>query len=179
MGGITAGSLIAGFLVWLVWRHKPVVKPTGRPAGPPPPILRSTRGEPPTPTELMGWQIDRVREVAAALFETEGFRVELRSKGGDVDLALRRGSEVSPSVLVCCRHAGSGLVQGRPVRELLAAVAVEGAQQGWCLSPGGFSLEAREFSRDHGIVLLGAEELIERLRALPPLAMASVVSRGT
>jgi len=142
------------------------------------PVLRSVRGEPPTPTELMGWQIDRVREIAAALFEAEGFRVEVRPRGSDVDLALTRGSETSPSILVCCRPAGAGLVQGRPVRELLAAVAVEGAQVGWAVSPGGFSLEAREFSREHGIVLLGAEELIERLRALPPLAMASVLSRG-
>ncbi len=176
LGGL-AGIGIAGFLVWLLWLHKPKVAmaspkallatPTSRKGG---------RVVPPSLVTVAHWPFPRVKAVAAALFEAEGYTVEQRGSG-EVALALTKRGQTTP-ILVSCRPALGGLAPARVVRELFGTVTVEGAEAGWFVSLSGFSGEASEFAREHGLVLIDAQEFIARIGALPPDKMSNVNAHG-
>jgi hypothetical protein len=63
------------------------------------------------------------------------------------------------------------------VRELLGTLAAEGVETGWVVAPAGFAREARTFAAQHGLRLIDAAELIERLRDLPPLLLPKILVR--
>lgn len=138
-------------------------------------IAPSTEGRVPTPAQLAVWPYERLRDVVAALFEFEGWRVQLRAREGGGALALRRGADERPRVLVGIQPADVGLAGAPQIRNLFAAVVAEGIETAWYVSPGGFAPAAREFAAEHGIVLIGGEDLLERLTPLPPLALLRVV----
>lgn len=125
----------------------------------------------PTPADIATWSGERVRDVAAALFEYEGSRVQVRPGESGAELALFLGNEERPRTLVHCQPASAGLAGAKAVRGLFATIVMEGVERAWYVSPGGFTAEARQFAGEHPIVLIGGEELLERLKAMPPLAL--------
>ncbi len=142
------------------------------------PEPRSVVRQLPTPVEVAGWSQVRLREVCVAVFEVEGYLAKLRPPESGAELALHRGSEDKPEILVHCRSGTVGLAGPRVVRELFGTVIAEGVATGWVVSPGGFTAEARKIAAEHGMLLIGGEELLQRLAEVPPLALLEVLAKS-
>lgn len=160
---------VVGLISWMLSRR--------RPAGRVETAVRAPATMP-TPADITAWPTARLCDVAAALFEFEGARVQRRPAASGADLALFHPPEARPQVLVGCQAATSGLAGAKVVRELFATGVAEGVERTWFVSPGGFAPEAREFAGERGVELIGGEELLVRLKALPPLALVRVLAAG-
>lgn len=125
----------------------------------------------PTPADVAAWSQERLRDVSAALFEYEGSRVQVRPAESGADLALLGPSEPKPRVLVRCQAASAGLAAAKSVRTFFGTTVMEGVDGVWFVSAGGFTAEARQFAAEHGLVLISGEDLLQRLKAMPPLAL--------
>jgi hypothetical protein len=132
----------------------------------------------PTAAETALWSQTRLRDVCAAMCTEAGYRVTARPPGSGADFALHRGDEGKPEILVHCRSGATGLAGPRPVRELFAAVFIEGVATGWVVAPAGFTTEAREVAAERGLLLIGREELMVRLGEMPPPVLMKTLSKG-
>lgn len=176
IAALAAGGLIAVLLLVFVWRKRPPPALARPPAGAGQRISDAASGLP-SPAEFMTWPRARLRGLAAGLAETEGFAVEVPAKIVDVDLLLKRNGEGKPSVVVLCAGGPGPQLAAKRVRELLGAMAAEGAATGWLVAPAGFAPDARAFAAEHGIVLIDEPRLRAQLRDLPPLLVPKVLAR--
>jgi hypothetical protein len=174
-GGAAAGCGVAAFLFWLVWRRwssgsaAPGVSMSHR-------IAEAASGVPAT-AEFNSWSKKKLRGVAAAVAESEGYAVEVRPEGGGIDLAFARAGDAQSRVLVCCLPAEEGIVSGKRMREFVGDLRREGATGGWCVAPAGFASEAKAHAEPHGIVLVDGRALLSLLGNLPPLILPRVLAR--
>ena len=134
--------------------------------------------EVPTLADATGWSQTRLRNVCIAVFEAGGYRVKLRPPESGAELALHRNDTDKAEILVHCRPGTTGLAGPRTVRELLGTVVAEGVPTGWVVAPGGFTAEARKVAAERGLLLIGGEDLLQRLAEVPPLALLRVLSRS-
>lgn len=174
-GAAAAGSGLAGLLLWLVWRNWTAAR-TAVDAPRSSRIAEAASGVP-AAAEVNGWPRRKLRGVAAALAESDGYEVEARGEGGDVDLAFGRPGEAQPRVLVSCLPGDAGVVSAKRVRELYGAMTAERVPAGWLVAPAGFSAEARSYADQHNIVLVDVRRLLAHLGELPPLILAKVLTR--
>ena len=92
-------------------------------------------------------------------FRLQGFAVtEIGGGGADggVDLVLRKGSEVS---LVQCKQWKATQVGVQVVRELFGVMAARGAAQGFVVTSGSFTADARSFADGRNIRLVDGAKL--------------------
>jgi hypothetical protein len=139
-------------------------------------IAEAASGVPPS-AEIVAWPRNKLRGVAAAVAESEGYAVEIRPEGGAADLAFARMGDASARVLVCCLPGEAGAVSGKRMRDFLAAIQREGATGGWYVAPAGFAGEAQAQAERHGIVQVDGRALIVLLGNLPPLVLPKVLAR--
>jgi hypothetical protein len=174
--GLGSGALLVVFLLWRLWRKnlRPGEGAAAQSRYSPPKVRLS---DVPAIAELASWPAENVRLLVAGLFEAAGYKARLRKPGGDADIELLRAGRTKPSVLVCCRPGAAGPVGAKTVRELFGTLVSENVEAGWIIAPGGFSDEAQTFAADRGIELIGADGLIERLRALDPTVLGQVLGR--
>lgn len=101
-------------------------------------------------------------------FRLRGYAVEETGGGGadgGVDLRLRKGNEV---FLVQCKQWRAYKVSVTVVRELLGAMAAEGAAGGYVVTSGIFTIDAQTFAKGRNIRLIDGVALakwIEQARA--------------
>lgn len=175
--GVTAvgtGLLVAGLLLWLIWRNGGRSSSASHRAGTAERIAEAASGIP-TLAEIVAWPKERVVVVATGLAECEGFLTEpVENEADGCDLRLRRTVEPGIQGLVCCVGAKSGLVTARRVRDLFGQMRVEGVKFGWFVAPMGFSAEARTFAGEHGIRLSDGPRLLAQLHELPPVSLPRV-----
>jgi restriction system protein len=101
-------------------------------------------------------------------FRLRGYSVEETGGGGadgGVDLRLRKGNEV---FLVQCKQWRAYKVSVTVVRELLGAMAAEGATGGYVVTSGIFTIDAQKFAKGRNIRLIDGRTLaiwIEEARA--------------
>ena len=62
------------------------------------------------------------------------------------------------------------------VRELFGTMTVEGVKAAWFVSPMGFSPEARQYAQEHRILLMDTEQLLEQIRAVPPILLPKILA---
>lgn len=160
---LLGGAVVLSTAIWLLMRRQRRVDEAEE-------MAVTGEGQMATPADIAGWTPERLRDVCAAVFEMDGYRVQLRPAASGAELGLLRGDSKMTLVLVQCLSGRVGLATGKFVRELLGTMVSEGVAQGWVVSPGGFTAEARKFAGEHGIMLIGSEELLQRLGALPPMA---------
>lgn len=167
---LLAGAVVLSAAIWLMLRRQRIARETEA-------VAVTGEGQTATPADIAGWLPERLRDVCAAVFEMEGYRVKLRPAMSGAELGLLRGDAVKTQVLVQCLSGRvGGLVGAKVVRELLGTMVSEGVEQGWIVAPGGFTAEARKFAGEHGIVLISSEELLQRLSELPPMARVRVLA---
>lgn len=175
IGAAAVGSGVAALLFWLVWRRwssgsaAPGVSMSHR-------IAEAASGVPAT-AEFNTWPRNKLRGVAAAVAESEGYAVEVRAEGGSVDLAFAPAGDTQVRVLVCCLPADDGIVSGKRMREFIGDIRRESATGGWCVAPAGFANEAKTHAEQHGIVLVDGRALLTLLSNLPPLILPKVLAR--
>ena len=92
-------------------------------------------------------------------FRLQGYSVtEIGGGGADggVDLVLRKGSEVS---LVQCKQWRATQVGVQVVRELFGVMAARGAAQGFVVTSGSFTADARAFADGRNVRLVDGPKL--------------------
>lgn len=166
---LLAGAVVLSLAIWLLLRRQRREQEAEA-------MAVTGDGQTATPADIAGWTPERLRDVCAAVFEMEGYRVKLRPVASGADLGLLRGNTEKTEILVQCLSGRVGLASGKFVRELLGTMVAEGVEKGWVVSPGGFTAEARKFAGEHGIGLIGSEELQQRLGELPTMARLRVLA---
>ena len=173
--GLGGGAVLVVALLWLFLRRRPTV--SGEVSTAAERVADAASGVP-SLVELAEWPHARVRGVVGALAGTDGYEVSLRAGGGEGDLSLVRSGEDRTSVIVMCSAATVGPVSAKRLRELFGTITLEEVGTGWFVGMGGFSAEARDYAREHGLVLIGKEGLREQMRALTERDLAHVLARG-
>ncbi|SOZ34176.1 restriction endonuclease [Cupriavidus neocaledonicus] len=106
------------------------------------------------------------------VFRMRGYGVvETGGSGADggIDLRLRKGGELA---LVQCKQWRAYKVPVTVVRELYGVMAAQGAAQGYVVTSGQFTPDARAFASGRNIELIDGEALIalvKRVRAAAPV----------
>jgi protein disulfide-isomerase len=175
IGGLSAGTVLAIVIYWLVWRKR--IKPAPPVATIAERISEAASGVP-SPAEIRAWSKARLRAIASGLAETEGYTVE-PAIGGDSDLVLKRPGENKPCMLVCCVPASEGIVHAKQLRELVGTLTAEGVPSGWFISTMGFGFDARVYAGEQNLLLMDEERLLAKLRDLPPLLLSRVLLQAT
>ena len=120
----------------------------------------------------MGWQDFEL--LVGEAFRQRGYTVVETGGGGPdggVDLLLKREGE---RALVQCKHWKTWRVGVAVVREMLGAMTAQQASQGWIVTSGRFTAEARAFARQHRIELVDGDGLAALLKGGPSPRSAHV-----
>lgn len=171
---LVAGGILVALVLWLVWRRpreenaSSVTEIAGR--------IDAAAGGLPSPAEIAQWPHGQLCAITAAMTEFDNYTAHIRPEGGDVDIELRKRGDLNPRVLVFCSSGNAGVVTVKPLRELFASLAAEGAENGWVVSPAGFSSDAQDYAASHKILLIGAEGLLNMMREVPPVSLPRVLS---
>lgn len=176
---VVTWALVLGLLLvfagwWLLWR-KPRQDGNARAGAIADRISDAANGLPAAP-EIAQWSKEKLRVIVARLAESDGYEVKVRDGGGDGDLALYHKGEQLPGVIVNLQPGTAGSVSLKRLRELFGTITVEGVKTGWFVSPMGFTGEARDYAREHHLVLIDAEHLLGQMRAMPPILLRKILS---
>ncbi|WP_427312178.1 restriction endonuclease [Cupriavidus sp. H39] len=122
----------------------------------------------------MTWQ--DFERLVGEVFRMRGYAVaETGGSGADggIDLRLRKGNELA---LVQCKQWRAYKVPVMVVRELYGVMAAQGAAQGYVVTSGRFTADARAFASGRNIELIDGEALIalaKRVRAATPVDLTA------
>ena len=174
LGAIGVGLAMIAFGWWFLWRP-PQDNASERIGRASERIADAASGLPPG-DEVLQWPRERLRGVVARLAEVEGYQVQVRGGGGDGDLALMHAGQTTPGVIVSVQPGEAGPASAKRVRELFGTITVEGVKTGWFVSPAGFSREAREYAKQHGVELIETEHLLGQLRSAPPILLQKILA---
>ena len=174
--GLVGGLTIVVVMLWLFWRRRFVT--SDRASNTAAERVADAASGLPTALEMAEWSQQRLRAVVTGVGEFEGYSVKVRAGGAEGDLAFTRQGETRANVIVACLPAAAGPVSAKRLRELFGVITIEEVQMGWFVGLAGFSAEARDYAKQHGLVLIGKEGLREQLRALPEHDLARIFGRG-
>jgi hypothetical protein len=123
----------------------------------------------------------RLEQLTAVYFRTLRFRVEEANFGpdGGVDLRLYSGQSKSVGVLVQCKAWNTWCVGVKEVRELFGVMAAEGVNEGILVTSSWFSKDAIAFAAGKNIALIDGEDLVKKLKNLPPEDQAHILALTT
>lgn len=131
----------------------------------------------PTLGEIAAWPKQKLKAIVGGLAEFDSYAVHMRPAESDVDLELRKRGDVNPRTLVCCSPGSVGVVSAKQLRELYGSMATEGVENGWFVSPAGFTTDARDYAASHRIILVGSDGLHNMMREVPPVSLPGVLAR--
>lgn len=111
----------------------------------------------------------RFEQVIEAYFERTGWRTQPARIGADggVDIHLFRPQERTVGAVVQCKAWTTYKVGVKPVRELFGVMAAESVSEGFFVTAGEYTEEARSFARGKTVTLIDGGDLIQRIKALP------------
>lgn len=175
MGALVTGLALVALGWWFLWRPRRDNADGQNASRMAARISNAASGLPPE-DEILAWPKERLTAVVARLAEAEGYQVRPRAGGGDGDLALLHGGQTNPGVIVNCLPGGLGAAPAKRLRELFGTITVEGVKTGWFVSPAGFSREARDYAAQHDLVLIGVEQLLGQMRAVPPIMLQKILA---
>lgn len=92
-----------------------------------------------------------------------------------VHIRISWKGEKRPFALVQCIVQPQGLVEVKPLENLLAALAVEDIRRGYVITTGKFSVPARDFAEEKHLTLMSGDVFLEKLNALPDSAREEVM----
>lgn len=131
----------------------------------------------PAGAETLSWS--EFEQLVAELFRRQGYAVAENLIGGPdggVDLVLRKGDE---RALVQCKHWRAQPVGASVVRELKGVMAARGISDGFVVSSGTFTDQARAFAADARVGLVDGPRLMSIRRQLSRAASGQSAKPGT
>jgi len=147
--------------------------------------LNSSAGQKPT-----AWSIDllkeiewkRFEELSRAYFERRGLKAKTTKIGADggVDIHLYQSESDTPSAFVQCKAWNKYKVGIKPVRELFGVMAADDIQDGFFMTTGVFTSEAKQFAKGK-LNLVTGETLLRFISNLPKeeqYALLDVATEG-
>lgn len=116
-------------------------------------------------------------ELVAAYYEKTGVVAERTKAGPDspVHIKISWKGESRPFALVQCIARPQGLIEVKPLQELLTVLTAEDIRRGYVVTTGKFTVAARDFAEEKHLTLMPGEIFIEKLNALPDSARNEVM----
>ncbi len=134
-----------------------------------------------TPELLAKLDWKRFEELVAAYYSKTGV-VAVRTKTGPaspVHIKISWKGEPRPFALVQCIAQPAGLVDAKPLQDLMTALAAEDIRRGYVVTTGKFSIPARDFAEEKHLTLLPSDILLEKINALPDSARNELMQETT
>lgn len=119
----------------------------------------------------------RFEELVEAYYSKTGV-VAVRTKGGPASPAQIKISwkgEPQPFALVRCIPHSDDLIEIKPLQELFTLLAAEDIRRGYVVTPGRFSVAARDYAAEKHLTLLSGDLFLEKLNALPGAARTEIM----
>jgi len=98
---------------------------------------------------------------------------------GGVDVHLFRPDQQKAAAVVQCKAWNAYTVGVKPVRELFGVMAADGVPEGFFVTTGEYTVEARSFAAGKPMTLIDGRDLLKRLESLPAEAQADLYARVT
>jgi restriction system protein len=123
----------------------------------------------------------RFEQLIEAYFAQTGWRTRPNRTGADggVDVHLFRPDQNKPAAVVQCKAWITYTVGVKPVRELFGVMASDGVPEGFFVTTGDYTGEARSFAAGKSMTLIDGRDLLKRIESLPPEAQSDLFSRAT
>lgn len=182
IGAVTVGAGLA-FLLWRSRQRQLELAATAVSRTPfSTPVAASSGGGAIFNLELVGkleWK--RFEELVASYYSKTGV-VAARTKTGPaspVHIKISWKGEPRPFALVQCISHPSGLIDAKPLQELVNVLAAEDIRRGYVVTTGKFNVPARDFAEEKHITLLPGDIFLEKINALPDAARNELMSEVT
>jgi restriction system protein len=119
----------------------------------------------------------RFEALCESLFGQAGFETRPQSHGAErgVDIWLYSQNAVGPAAVVQCRHWLGKPVGGEEMRDFHGVMAAHKLQRGTVATSSTFTLEARQFAKDHGISMLDGHALLALISRRTPAQQAALL----
>jgi hypothetical protein len=126
--------------------------------------------------QTLEWK--RIEELNACIFSADGWRAEMTCDGSDggIDIKLTRNEDPERRAYVQCK-AWSSLIGVKPVRELFGVMAADGVAEGYFVTTGSFTADARAFAVGKTLHLVSGRELVVRFTRLPEADRARILAQ--
>ncbi len=119
----------------------------------------------------------RFEELVVAYYVKTGV-VAARTKTGPsspVHIRISWKGEPRPFACVQCLAHPQGLVDVKPLQELVAVLNAEDIRRGYVVTAGKFNVNARDFAEEQHLTLLPGDIFLEKLNALPDTARNEIM----
>jgi len=119
----------------------------------------------------------RFEELVVAYYVKTGV-VAVRTKSGPaspVHIRISWKGEPRPFACVQCLAHPQGLVDAKPLQELVAVLNAEDIRRGYVVTAGKFGVNARDFAEEKHLTLLPGDIFLEKLNALPDTARNEIM----
>jgi hypothetical protein len=181
IGAVTIGAGIA-FLVWRTRQRQLELAASAVSRTPfSAPAATGAGGAVFTPDLLAKLEWKRFEELVAAYYSKTGV-VAVRTKTGPasaVHIKISWKGEPQPFALVQCIAHPQGLIDAKPLHELVTVLAAEDIRRGYVVTTGKFNVPARDFAEEKHITLLPGDILLEKINALPDAARNELMQETT
>ncbi len=123
----------------------------------------------------------RFEQLVEGYFALSGWTTRPNRPGADggVDVHLFRPDQQKAAAVVQCKAWHAYTVGVKPVRELFGVMAADGVPEGFFVTTGEYTGEARSFAAGKPMTLIDGRDLLKRLESLPPEAQADLYARVT
>jgi hypothetical protein len=130
---------------------------------------------------LQSLEWKRFEELVASYYSKTGV-VAVRTKSGPaapVHIKISWKGEPRPFAYVQCIAQPAGLIDAKPLQDLVNILAAEDIRRGYVVSTGKFSVNARDLAEEKHITLLPGDIFLEKLNALPDSARSELMQQTT
>ena len=123
----------------------------------------------------------RFEQLVEGYFAKTGWETRPNRIGADggVDVHLIKPGQPGIAAVVQCKSWQTYNVGVKPVRELFGVMAADRVPEGFFVTTGDYSGEARSFAAGKPMTLIDGRDLLKRLESLPPEIQTDLYSRIT
>ena len=123
----------------------------------------------------------RFEQLVEGFFEKSGWETRPNRIGADggVDVHLIRQGQPGIAGVVQCKAWNAYTVGVKPIRELFGVMAADRVPEGFFVTTGDYTSEARSFAFGKPMTLIDGSDLLNRLESLTPEAQTDLYARVT
>lgn len=123
----------------------------------------------------------RFEQLVEGYFSLSGWKTRPNRHGADggVDVHLFRPDQQKAAAVVQCKAWNAYTVGVKPVRELFGVMAADGVPEGFFVTTGEYTGEARSFAVGKPLTLIDGRDLLKRIESLPPEHQTDLFAKVT